>query len=100
MKVLAGTAMQADALPGTVFAQLGHLFVDKGKFKWIVRRRVACRFRVSCLQQQGKKKTHKTQTTILGPEDARLHDHLLLYSSTNGFIYCIFFLESQVLGHE
>ena len=48
--------------------QPGHLFLHKGHFKWPVGRRMACRVRVSCLQQLGyerneeegsRKETHK-----------------------------------------
>ena len=33
------------------------IFIDKGQFKWTVRRRVSCRVRVSCFQQPAKKIT-------------------------------------------
>ena len=72
VKVFARTALQAAALPGTAFVQPGHLLVYKGQFKWTVKRRVACRVWVSCLQQPGTGKVIKTnkQRTIEGPEDA------------------------------
>ena len=60
------------------------IFIDKRQFKWTVRRRVACRVWVSCLQHPGKKiKKHK-QRTIEGPEDARLREHLLLLIDMGG----------------
>ena len=57
---------------GDCFCAARLFVVDKGQFKWTVRQRVACRVRVSCLQQPGKQKTNKQnkQRTIEGPEDA------------------------------
>jgi len=80
-RVFAGTAMQAATLPGSAFVQPGHLLVVyKGQFKWTVRRRVACRVRVSCLQQPGKqnKKQPTKQTTNKGLLRAlKMPDHRL-----------------------
>ena len=63
----AGSRLYGDCICA---AQTSISLLYKGQFKWTVRRRVACRVRVSCLQQPGKKQKHNKQRTIEGPEDA------------------------------